>query len=134
MTLRNALRLLADDIHEMQARSTSLQTPVDIVFDPTGDGYHAEDRGTPDPRRARLFPLVSRCYSKDAVFEGVHVQRLELNGADRISFDAEGHSLATGSIVLGYHSDARVLELRSDRGFTHLQDAPRSRGWLDRMR
>jgi len=60
MTLHNALRLLADDIHEMQARATSLQIPVELVFDPAGDGYHAEDRGAADPRRGRLFPLASR--------------------------------------------------------------------------
>jgi prepilin-type N-terminal cleavage/methylation domain-containing protein len=134
MTLHNALRLLADDIHEMQARSTSLEVPVDIVFDPAGDGYHAEDRGTPDPLRERLFPLVSRRYSRDAVFEGVRIRLVELKGADRISFDATGHSLATGSIVIGYRTEARVLELRSDRGFTYLPDSPPSRGWLDRLR
>jgi len=134
MTLHNALRLLAEDIHEMQARSTSLGVPVDIVFDPAGDGYHAEDRGTPDPARARLFPLVSRRYSSDAVFEGVSIRLVELKGSDRISFDASGRSLAAGSIVVGYHSEARVLDLRTDRGFTYLPDSPRNRGWLDRLR
>ena len=134
MTLHNALRLLADDIHEMQARSTSLHVPVDLVFDVSGDGYHAEDRGTPDPQRAHGFPLVSRRYSSDAVFEGVRIRMLELKGADRISFDATGRSLASGSIVLAYRDDARVLGLRSDRGFTYLPDSPRSRGWLDRLR
>jgi prepilin-type N-terminal cleavage/methylation domain-containing protein len=134
MTLHNALQLLADDVHEMQARATSLQIPVDIVFDPSGDGYHAEDRGTPDPHRARLFPLVSRRYSSDAVFEGVRIRRLELKGSDRISFDEGGRSPTTGSIVVGYQTEARVLELRSDRGFTYLPDSPRTRGWLDRLR
>lgn len=134
MTLHNALRLLAEDVHEMQARASSLQIPVDIVFDAKGDGYHAEDRGTPDPKRAKLFPLVSRHYSQDAVFEGVRIRLVELKGTDRISFDPTGRSLASGSIVVGYHTEARVLELRSDRGFTYLPDSPRSRGWLDRLR
>jgi prepilin-type N-terminal cleavage/methylation domain-containing protein len=134
MTLHNALRLLSDDIHEMQARSTSLQIPVEIVFDASGDGYHAEDRGTPDPVRARLFPLVSRRYSSDAVFEGVRIRLVELKGSDRIAFDASGRSLASGSIVVGYHTEARVLELKTDRGFTYLPDSPRTRGWLDRLR
>lgn len=134
MTLHNALRLLADDIHEMQARATSLQIPVDIVFDPAGDGYHAEDRGAPDPHRSGLFPLVSRRYSSDAVFEGVRIRRIELKGADRISLDPAGRAPTTGSIVVGYQSEARVLELRADRGFTYLPDSPRSRGWLDRLR
>ncbi len=134
MTLHNAMRLLADDIHEMQARASSLQVPVDIVFDLAGDGYHAEDRGTPDPRRARVFPLVARRYSSDAVFEGVRIRMIELKGADRISIDSGGHSPTTGSIVVSYHDDARVLELRPDRGFTYLPDSPNSRGWLGRLR
>ncbi len=134
MTLHNAVRLLADDIHEMQARATSLQVPVEIVFDPSGDGYHAEDRGAPDPHRARLFPLVSRRYSSDAVFEGVRIRMLELKGADRISIDPTGHSPTIGSIVISYRNDARVLELRPDRGFTYLPDSPNSRGWLGRLR
>jgi len=134
MTLHNALQRLADDIHEMQARATSLQAPVEIVFDPSGDGYHAEDRGTPDPRRARMFPLVSRCYSTDAVFEGVRILTVRLKGTDRISFDASGHSPATGAVVIGYRDDARTLELRSDRGLTYLPDSPRNRGWLNVLR
>jgi prepilin-type N-terminal cleavage/methylation domain-containing protein len=133
-TLHNAVKLLASDIHEMQARATSLQIPVDLVFDPSGDGYHAEDRGTPDPRRSRLFPLASRRYSSDAVFEGVRIRRLGLKGADRISFDPTGRSLTSGTIVVGYHSDARVLELRPDRGLTHLPDSPHSGGWLSWLR
>jgi prepilin-type N-terminal cleavage/methylation domain-containing protein len=134
MTLHNALRLLADDMHEMQARATSLQIPVEIVFDPKGDGYHAEDCGPSDPHRVRAFPLVSRRYSRDAVFEGVRIRRLELKGADRIRFDATGRSLTEGVIVVGYRDDARVLELRSERGLVYLPDSPRSRGWLDRLR
>jgi len=134
MTLQNALKLLADDIHEMQARATSLQIPVDLVFEPSGDGYHAEDRGVPDPRRARLFPLASRRYSSDAVFEGVRIRRLDLKGADRVSFDPTGQALTSGTIVVGYHNDARVLELRPDRGFTHLPDSPHSGGWLSWLR
>ena len=134
MTLQNALKLLSDDIHEMQARATSLQIPVDLVFDPSGDGYHAEDRGTPDPRRARLFPLVSRRYSSDAVFEGVRIRRRDLSGSDRISFDPAGRAVTTGTIVVGYRSDARVLELRADRVLTHLPDSPHSGGWLSWLR
>jgi len=134
MTLHNALKLLADDIHEMQARATSLQIPVELVFDPSGDGYHAEDRGAPDPRRGRLFPLASRRYSSDAVFEGVRIRRLDLKGADRISFDPSGRSPTTGTIVVGFRNDARVLELRQDRGITHLPDSPNSRSWLSRPR
>ncbi|MBK7642789.1 MAG: prepilin-type N-terminal cleavage/methylation domain-containing protein [Planctomycetes bacterium] len=134
MTLHNALRLLSEDIHEMQARSSSLGVPVDIVFEPSGLGYHAEDRTPPDPVRARVIPLASRDYSSDAVFEGVRILHLDLQGADRISFDAEGHSLVTGTIVLGFHEESRVLQLRSDRGFTYLPDSPTHRGWLDRLR
>jgi len=134
MTLHNALRLLSDDIHEMQARSTSLQIPVEIVFDPSGDGYHAEDRAAPDPARAHSFPLVSRHYSSDAVFEGVRILRVDLQGFDRVSFDASGRSLASGTIVVGYHTESRVLEIRTERGFTYLPDSPRTRGLLDRLR
>lgn len=133
MTLHNALRLLAEDIRETQARATTLQIQVEIVFDPQGDGYHAEDRGTPEPRRAKLFPLVARRYSSDGVFEGVHVARLDLKGSDRIAFDAAGRSLASGTIILSYHGEARVLDLRTDRGYTFLPDSPRTRGWLDRL-
>jgi prepilin-type N-terminal cleavage/methylation domain-containing protein len=134
ITLHNALQLLADDMHEMQARATSLQIPVEIVFDPQGDGYHAQDCGSADPARARVFPLVTRRYSRDAVFEGVRIRRLQLKGADRIRFDAAGRSLTEGVIVVGYRDDARVLELHSERGFVCLPDSPRTRGWLDRLR
>jgi prepilin-type N-terminal cleavage/methylation domain-containing protein len=134
MTLHNAAKLLADDIHDMQSRATTLQIPVDLVFDPAGDGYHAEDRGAADLRRGRLFPLPARRYSSDAVFEGVRIRRLELKGSDRISFDPSGRSQTAGTIVVGYHDDARVLELRPDRGFTHLPDSPHSGGWLSWLR
>src|SRR5689334_15755120 len=134
MTLHNAVKLLGDDLHEMQARATSLQIPVEIVFEPGGDGYHAEDCGPADARRSRIFPLVSRRYSRDAVFEGVRIRRVELKGADRIRFDAGGRSLADGTIVVGYRDDARVLQVRSERGMVFLPDSAPDRGWLDRLR
>lgn len=134
LTLHNAIKLLADDIHEMQARATSLQIPVELVFDPAGDGYHAEDRGAADPRRGRLFPLASRCYSRDAVFEGVRIRRLDLRGADRIRFEPTGRSPTAGTIVVGYRDDARVLELRPDRGITRLPDSANPGSWLTRLR
>jgi len=59
---------------------------------------------------------------------------VELNGSDRISFDAHGHSPVTGSIVLSYQGDESALELRSDRGLTHLPDLSRPRSWLDHLR
>jgi prepilin-type N-terminal cleavage/methylation domain-containing protein len=134
MTLHNALRLLEDDIREIQARSARLRIPVDIVFEPSGDGYHTEDRKAPDPKRSHLFPLASRSYGCDAVFEGVRILRLDLKGADRISFDATGLPLVSGSIVIGYRSEARVLQVATDHGLTYLPDSPRTRGWLDHLR
>lgn len=134
MTLQNAVKLLADDMREMQARATSLQIPVEIVFEPAGDGYHAEDRAAADVHRSRSFPLVSRRYSRDAVFEGVRIRRLELKGSDRIRFDASGRSQTDGVIVIGYRDDARVLQITSERGLVYLPDSPPSRGWLDRLR
>ena len=83
---------------------------------------------------AKVHVLTHALHYASSVFEGVRISLVELKGADRISFDAAGRSLATGSIVIAYRSDARVLELRSDRGFTYLPDSPRSRGWLDRLR
>jgi len=134
MTLHNALKLLEADIHEMQARSSSLRVPVDIVFEPSGDGYHTEDRKEPDPRRSHLFPLARRSYGSDAVFEGVRILRLDLRGSDRISFDGTGLPLTTGTIVIGYRNEARVLEFSTERGLTYLPDSPRSRGFLDHLR
>jgi prepilin-type N-terminal cleavage/methylation domain-containing protein len=134
MTLHNALELLSDDMHEMQARSSSLQIPVAILFDEDGGGYRSLDLGTADPARANLFPPVARRYEADAVFEGVRIRRLELGGSDRIVFDEGGHKPLAGTVVIGYRTEARVLQLRADRGFTCLPDSPPTRGWLDALR
>jgi len=134
MTLHNALELLADDIHEMQARSSSLQVPVALIFDEDGGGYRSLDLGPADPARARLFPPVARRYEADAVFEGVRIRRLDLRGGDRIVFEGGSHTPATGTVVIGYRSEARVLQLRADRGVTCLPDSPPTRGWLDALR
>ncbi len=134
VTLHNALRLLADDIRLMQNRATYLQIPVEIVFDPQGDGYHAVDMAQPEAHKARSFPLVSRRYSSDGVFEGVHVIRIDLGGTDRIHFNDRGLVREGGTVLIAYRQETRTLQLDAGRGLTSLPDSPSARGWLEHLR
>lgn len=134
VTLHNALRLLADDIRLMQNRAIYLQMPVELSFDPQGDGYRATDVGRPEPHRVRSFPLVSRSYSSDGVFEGVRITRIDLGGADRIHFDERGHVRDGGTVLVSYRGETRTLRLEPGRGLTSLPDSPESLGWMAHLR
>ena len=123
ITLNNAARLLVDDLHMAQARSSYTHTPIEFVFLPNGEGYYtldASDSVLPSER-------VPRKYSADAIFEGVEIIDRRLGSQTTLVFDANGHANTDVSITLSFSGHTRTVALRKRDSIAFLADAVRGR-------
>lgn len=110
ITLDNAAKLLAQDVRLAQTRAAAWRTSVSIVFALDGDGY-VIFRGIGDGSDASLDDkAIIRRYSRDAVFEGVRIDEIDVGPDRRIEFDAGGLATTDGRIRLGYRGDTRTLD------------------------
>lgn len=94
VTLKNAAELMASDLRDMQTRAMIQSSPVEVVFDPDGGGYHARDLGRPDEN------LGARRYPQDAVFEDVRIAEVRVATGGSIVFDAIGRPSSDASVTL----------------------------------
>lgn len=113
VTLDNAARLLVDDLRQAQISAVYRSAPVDVRFEPDGDGYTVIERGAPVSADGSS---VVRRYSRDAVFEGVRVSALPSSAGNVMSFDANGTATPGGSLTITYHGDARTILVDAKRG------------------
>ena len=134
VTLENAVKLLAEDLHLAQSRAAYLQEPVECVVAEDGDGYSFVDTGRSDAAHSSVYPLPLRRYSVDAVFEGVRIDGRELGSSRRIRFDEKGHAQASGAVTLSYRGDSRRVEIEAGQGRVRFPDTQPKRSWLERFR
>ena len=116
VTLDNATRLLVDDLRQAQIRAVYRSAPVEVRFEPDGDGYAVLDRGTNELAPSHGTTELGRRYSQDAVFEGVRLVAVELGAESSLTFDADGTTSQGGRITIGYRGDARTVSIETGRG------------------
>jgi len=103
VTLQNAAELLASDLRGMQTRATIRRTPVEVVFNKDGAGYHAHDLGQADQQRDE------RRYPTDAVFEDVRIDSVRVEHGGALVFDAIGRPASDATITLVSRGYARTV-------------------------
>jgi len=121
VTLDNACRLLARDLREAQNRAAWRGQPLQVVFDGDGDGYEVLDRdGRPVPAPVGGDDFTRR-YSRDAIFRGVAIARLELESGSALEFDAHGFAAQGAEIVVTFQGEARVVRVERGSGQVRIQ-------------
>ena len=121
VTLDNAAKLLARDLHDAQNRASILNEDLWFVFREDGDGYavvDADGEGVEGPLGNGPF---ERLYSANAIFEGVEIPRVELGEGRAIRFDAEGRAHGTGAVYLRFNDDSRVVTILPETGHIEIE-------------
>lgn len=132
VTLDNAVRLLAQDLRIAQNRAAVLHAPVSMVFAPDGEGYRVVGGAGEAPPSGKDPGVISRRYSRDAIFEGVRISDLDLGPGRLVVFDALGFVTTGGRITLSFRGESRTIEIASGSGMIHILDM--STPWEDGAR
>ena len=118
ITLNNAAELLDADLEELRQRASYLFADVQITFDDEGDGYRMSDSfGTP-----LSAPIgggeYKRCYSVDAVFRGVRILSVDIEGRDgrTLGISPQGDFKHSATIEIGFEGERRSIFIDSESG------------------
>ena len=126
ITLDSASRLLVNDLSEMRGRAAYLYTNLRINFNEDGGGYFlTDDKGF--PLAAPLGPgRFLREYDHDAVFRGVHISSLEIEGGEERSLlvDSNGSFVHFTRIELSFKGQYRTITIDPESGVIQLQVGP----------
>jgi prepilin-type N-terminal cleavage/methylation domain-containing protein len=129
ITLENAAVLLAKDLRAAQNRSAYLGEPTRVIFLDGGDGYHVLDAlGMPIDNPRNELPFERR-YSIDAVFRGVTIAAVELDGETALVFDQHGEPAGHARITLTFDGDERTLLMTPPYGKIEILGS--TSGWTD---
>ena len=129
VTLENAAVLLARDLRSVQNRSAYLGLPARLEFFPEGNGYRATDENGNVVHNPRTDLLFIRDYNRDAVFEGVSVNSLDLGEDRRVTYDGRGFATATGRITLVMGDAERTIVVEKRTGNISILGS--TSGWQD---
>lgn len=128
ITLENAGRLLAHDLRRAQNRAAYLATTTTVVFDDDGGGYRVQEG--PSPALSGGAGTSHRRFDRDGVFQGVRIDDVRIDGAQRLlRFGPRGDALLGGEVVLTFQDEDRTL--RIDRGTGHLTLIGTTSGFRD---
>ncbi len=116
VTLDNAALLLARDMRIAQNRAVLLRHPVYLVFFKEGDGYRIVDELEESAFSRQGFERVERCFSRDAIFEGVRILHIGLAANARVVFPSDGGETPAGRLTLAYGGETRTLEIEGGTG------------------
>ncbi|MCB9914027.1 MAG: GspH/FimT family protein [Planctomycetes bacterium] len=121
VTLDNASRLLARDLRYAQNEAALRGQGTQVHFDLFGQGYALEcGEACPLPNPVGGGDLV-RMYPRDAIFEGVHITRIEGPPQSVVSYDRHGLAEHEAHIELRYEDEVRVLHLEKDTGLMRIE-------------
>ncbi len=115
VTLDGAARLLVQDLRSAQNLAVVTARDTMVSFDRSG--YRVTDgagEGVINPRTGQPF---TRHWPRDAVFRGVELVAIELEGgAHSVTFDRTGYVRPGGRVHLGFRGAERTVAIESPRG------------------
>ena len=124
VTLDALVQLLDRDVRALQNRAAFSRAPALLRF--TSDGWHAVDvEGQPLCAMGDEQP-IQRSFSRDGVFEGVTLERIELGADAALTIDERGLTAEGGKLFARFGEGWRQIEIELGAG--HLvvtQPAPR---------
>ena len=129
VTLENAAILLAYDLRAVQHRSTYTGETSHVHFPEEGDSYHVlDDTGTIvlNPQTSDPF---ERVYSKDGVFNGVKITKVDAGGDRTLDYDTHGWPTENLEVTLAYNGATRVVQF--ERGSAKLTVVGSTSGWIE---
>lgn len=116
VTLDNAVRLLAKDVHEIQNRAALYEEQLWIRFESDGTGYRMTDRMEEPLISPYGDAAFARNYPVDAVFRGVKIESVTPKEPGAVVFDARGRPLGEVTVVLAYRGARRTLSVHKRTG------------------
>lgn len=126
VTLDNAARLLARDLHAVQNRAAFLGEPARVRFHE--HGWEATDpAGELLTRYGGEEPFVRRLDS-DAVFEGVTLQAIEFGDDAALDLGSRGEPLEEGSLEVVFRGERRLLRVTTPHGDVLIEGLARPSG------
>ena len=130
VSLDRAALLLARDLRTAQNHAVQAGCDVHFHLRSDGNGYAAwYESGAPLPNPAGGGPLA-RAYDRDAVFEGVRITRVQLDGHPReVRFDRLGFAHGGGTIELFYRGRDVAVHVAESTGLVTIRGL--SRGFQD---
>lgn len=124
VTLDALVHLLDRDVRALQNRAAFARAPALLRF--TSDGWQAVDLdGQPLCAMGDEQP-IARSFSRDGVFEGVTLERVELGSDAALTIDERGLAAEGGKLFARFGDGWRQIEIEAGAG--HLvvtQPAPR---------
>ena len=127
VTLNNAVDLLAKDLEELRRRASYLYADVRLNFEEDGNGYTLTDSfGTVLSAPVGPGPYQRR-YDMDAVFRGVRIVNVDIEGKGEHSLqvDARGAFTNSATIELDYKGQKQTLFVDSSNGMIQINGVPR---------
>ncbi len=115
VTLDNAARLLVEDLRTAQGIALNSGTPTSFAFE--GDTYTATDQAGETLMHPRTGVGFVRDYHRDAVFEGVQILSVELDGAAKLQFAPDGTPSTGGTVRLGFAQAQRIVRIEPVNGW-----------------
>jgi hypothetical protein len=120
VTLDNAARLLAQDLRELQNRAAYNFQSLEMHFDAGGDGYACFDQDGEPLRAPAGKGAYRRTYSRDAVFRGVRLSRVDAGAQGVVRFDPRGMLAEDARMELTYGGEVRVVHLERGAGLLRI--------------
>lgn len=111
VTLDNAARLLARDIHIAQNLATLEGVPCVFEFLDEGHGWRVVGPDGSVIERPDQKCLFERDFTHDGVFEGVRLEHVDFAGARRLYFDKSGCALPGGTLQVTFEDEIRVVRV-----------------------
>jgi hypothetical protein len=111
ITLDNAARLLARDLHVAQNMAGFDGVPCTVQFFDDGRGWRVVDkRGVVVARPDQQGPF-ERDFGVDGVFEGVRIEHVDFGGRREIHYDKAGRALPGGTLQVTFDGEVRVVRV-----------------------
>jgi hypothetical protein len=114
VTLDNACELLVKDLRSAQNRAAFLRTEAVFAFDT--DGWRASDRSGGSLSRTAEPDEIERRFSRDGVFEGVELTRIDFGEDRSLVFDERGLALEAGEVEVSFRGQVRTVRVEESTG------------------
>ena len=129
VTLENAAILLAYDLRAVQHRSTYTGETSHLRFSEEGDSYHVEDSTGKMVMNPQTSDPFERIYSKDGVFRGVRITKVDAGGDRTLDYDTHGWPVEDLEVTLSYNGSTRVVQF--ERRTAKLTLLGSTSGWVE---